>query len=312
MPASTECPYCNLAKKQGELYCSRHDTNMSGLRSGLFLIRTSSFQLCDPHMTRLSLNFNLDGEQVYSVESRNHKISPSRYLLINEGQYFRTSAAYERPARMLTIAYKVGVAKEIYRSLSKTHNQLLDNPESKTHDDLFLFDRGYDMSPELFKKAAALCELNTSDFSADGLESMLDDLLEGILIEHLPVQEEMLSMDKVKLSTKQELFKRLQWTKDYINENYARNLTVEELAGVACLSPFHFKRLFRQLFNQPPYQYIKARRMEKARELLLQGLPVSTVCRSVGWEDSSSFVRLFKQEFEITPKQFSLLTRAGT
>jgi AraC-like DNA-binding protein len=119
----------------------------------------------------------------------------------------------------------------------------------------------------------------------------------------------MLSIKTVKLSTKQELYTRLQWTKDFINENYAQHLTIGDLADLACLSPFHFQRLFKQVFNLPPYQYIKARRIEKARELLVKGIPVHTVCRSVGWEDTSSFVRLFKQKFSVTPKQYSTLHR---
>src|SRR5689334_19493001 len=99
MLSSTDCSYCSLARKSGELYCSKHSQDMTHLKSGVFYINEKSFEECDWHQTRLSLNFNFDDAQSYHVGSNNYSVSPSKYLLIAEGQWFKTSAQYKSPAR---------------------------------------------------------------------------------------------------------------------------------------------------------------------------------------------------------------------
>jgi AraC family transcriptional regulator len=278
---------------------------MASLRSGIFFIHSSNFELCDPHLTRLSLNFNLDETQTYTIASRSHKVSPSRYLLIEEGQSFRTFADFKEPARMLTIAYQVGLVGKLSHSLSKTNDELLDDPSFGNHSNPYLFDQTRDLTPGLFNKVAWLCASRGMSCDGNELEMMLEDILEGILMEQLPFQKSIQAIDGVKLSTKRELFKRIHWALDYIHDNFTKQITIDQLASVACLSTFHFKRLFTQVLGAPPYQYIRNKRIEKAKELLLQGMSVSAVCRVVGWQNASSFTRLFKRSNACTPKQFT-------
>jgi AraC-like DNA-binding protein len=108
----------------------------------------------------------------------------------------------------------------------------------------------------------------------------------------------------VKLATKQEIYKRLQWTIEYMDETFTKDLGIDHFANFACLSPFHFKRLFKQVFKVSPYQYIKSKRIEKAAALLQSGYAVHEVCKTVGWEDTSSFIRLFKKTYARTPGKF--------
>jgi AraC-like DNA-binding protein len=305
---ANDCPYCSLAQKKGELYCSRHDLNMNTMKSGVFSITKQSFEMCDPHVTRFSLNFNLDTTQEYYLDSHPYFVSPQRLLIINEGQRFRTAADFDRPAKMITLAYEIGLPAKIYSSLQATHDSSLDNSACGTPADQFIFNQTLSTSPEILNQVAYLISEESKNCSSAELNNLLEDILEAVLLKLTPSQQEMMSLHCAKIATKKELYQRLQWAKEYLEAYYHRSISVDEIAEQACLSRFYFKRVFRQVFNISPYQYIKQLRLTKAKELLQLGYPVHECCKMVGWEDPSSFIRLFRETHATTPGQFKVPT----
>jgi len=89
-------------------------------------------------------------------------------------------------------------------------------------------------------------------------------------------------------------YRRLMRAREFIDECYDQPLDLEQISGEACLSRYHFLRLFRRAFNKTPHQYLTQRRIEKAKELLSSsGLTVTDVCFEVGFESLGSFSSLF-------------------
>lgn len=89
-------------------------------------------------------------------------------------------------------------------------------------------------------------------------------------------------------------YRRLARARRLIDECYNHPLDLQKISGEACLSRYHFLRLFRRAFNQTPHQYLTQRRIEKAKELLSSsGLRVTDVCFEVGFESLGSFSSLF-------------------
>ncbi len=87
---------------------------------------------------------------------------------------------------------------------------------------------------------------------------------------------------------------RLARARRLIDECYHLPLDLEQISSEACLSRFHFLRLFRRAFNKTPHQYLTQRRIERAKELLSSsGLTVTDVCFEVGFESLGSFSSLF-------------------
>jgi AraC family transcriptional regulator len=93
---------------------------------------------------------------------------------------------------------------------------------------------------------------------------------------------------------------------EYIQEHLDAELTLDALATVAQLSPYHFARLFKNSTGLPPHRYIIARRVERAKELLRGGdrLPLAEVATEVGFADQGHFTRHFKRLVGVTPKRF--------
>jgi AraC-like DNA-binding protein len=89
-------------------------------------------------------------------------------------------------------------------------------------------------------------------------------------------------------------YRRLCRARQLIDDCYDLPLDLKQISSEACLSRFHFLRLFRQAFNKTPHQYLTQRRIEKAKELLSSsGLTVTDVCFEVGFESLGSFSSLF-------------------
>jgi AraC family transcriptional regulator len=119
---------------------------------------------------------------------------------------------------------------------------------------------------------------------------------------HRLTSQETARLHKVRPATREELYRRVCRARDYAAAMFADPVTLGEMARVACLSPNHFLRTFREVFRQTPHQFLRARRLEEAKRLLAQpDLSVTEVCLAVGFESPGSFSTLFRERFGISP-----------
>lgn len=87
-----------------------------------------------------------------------------------------------------------------------------------------------------------------------------------------------------------ETFRRLCRARDFLAAEYQNKLSLERAAREACLSPFHFHRLFASAFGETPHQFVTARRLELAQRLLAAGeMTVTDICFEVGYGSLGSF-----------------------
>ena len=92
--------------------------------------------------------------------------------------------------------------------------------------------------------------------------------------------------------------------KEYIETFYSDNITLEDLANTAYLSPFHLARVFHEETGLPPHAYLTQVRITKAKALLAQGWSISEVAYELGFVDQSHFHRRFKRIVGMTPGQY--------
>ena len=96
---------------------------------------------------------------------------------------------------------------------------------------------------------------------------------------------------------------KLRRVKDFIEDHLEEDLSLNEIAAVAELSPFHFSRAFRRSTGKTPQQYLMQRRMERAKELLaFPDLPIVEVSLRAGFKNQSHFSSLFRKYTNLTPK----------
>ena len=98
--------------------------------------------------------------------------------------------------------------------------------------------------------------------------------------------------------------------REHIDRHFAKALTINKLAALARLSPFHFIRSFRAAYGQTPHQYLRDRRVERAKELLATTvIPVTEVCDKVGFRSLGSFTTLFRKQTGETPAEYRAARR---
>ena len=119
-------------------------------------------------------------------------------------------------------------------------------------------------------------------------------------------------MAVTKPGTGSEVHERLWRARAFINENFHEPLDLEEISQEACLSRYHFLRLFREEFATTPHQYLIDRRIEKAKELLRhRRMTVTDVCFEVGFQSLGSFSTLFRQRVCDAPVNYRQQQRAA-
>ncbi len=92
----------------------------------------------------------------------------------------------------------------------------------------------------------------------------------------------------------------------YITERLDEDISTPEIAHYIGISPSYFTRLFKEATGVAPYQYLIARRVERARELLtLFNMTVAEAARQVGFYDQSHLIRHFKRIYGISPASLS-------
>lgn len=98
---------------------------------------------------------------------------------------------------------------------------------------------------------------------------------------------------------------RLRKVLDLIETRLGGPLRVEDLAREACLSPFHFARLFTRSVGHPPHVYVSERRVRAAEAMLAGGaMPIAEIALEVGFGSQANFSRAFKKTTGLAPGQY--------
>lgn len=97
---------------------------------------------------------------------------------------------------------------------------------------------------------------------------------------------------------------------DYLRAHLSRRLTLDELAAVAGLSPFHFLRRFQAHYHATPQQMLMALRLFEAKRLLAAGQAPAQVALAAGLADQAHLTRAFSRRYGVTPARYQKQVRA--
>lgn len=91
----------------------------------------------------------------------------------------------------------------------------------------------------------------------------------------------------------------------YIRNNIHKDISIEELKDMCCLSKDHFIRLFKNDLQETPTQYIIQRKIERAQLMLITSdLLIKDIAYELSFENVSYFNRLFKKATGLTPSDY--------
>ena len=90
-----------------------------------------------------------------------------------------------------------------------------------------------------------------------------------------------------------------------------KNWSLQQLADVACLSPWHFLRQFKKSIGMTPHAWLVQARLQKAQARLKQGETIAQVSSLCGFSDQSHFTRHFKNSMGVTPGEYVQVLKRG-
>jgi len=103
----------------------------------------------------------------------------------------------------------------------------------------------------------------------------------------------------------EETFARLCRSRDFLAASLDQPVRLTDAAGEACLSPYHYHRMFARAFGETPHDFVQRLRIDRARQLLARdNMPVTEVCLSVGYESLGSFGTLFRSQVGCSPGEY--------
>jgi AraC-like DNA-binding protein len=126
--------------------------------------------------------------------------------------------------------------------------------------------------------------------------SEMKELVSNMIVEFTTAVNSVLSEDFPPLVRK---------AADYININFSRHISIDDIAKHICASPNHLCRIFKEASGVTISQYIAAKRCKEAAELLRYAdLSVSDIAAHVGYSDSNYFVKVFKSQYGVVPSKY--------
>lgn len=238
-----------------------------------------------------SVLFLLKGRLLCRVEHAEFEIAEAGALLINPGHTAEAASRFETEylALTLTPAFVFDLAVRLRLTLSGAN--VVFSSESVERD-ARLKQLAHDLADELKQEEAGQGVVVTA---------LVEQMLVHLLRRHANVRRS----DELELSRVGLVDRRIRRAVEMMHAHLDRDLPLEELAGAAYLSPFHFARLFKKLTGASPHAYLGSLRVQRAQQLLAESdLAVSTIAARVGYSSPSHFSKAFRQATGMTPRAF--------
>ncbi|HEY9178321.1 MAG TPA: AraC family transcriptional regulator [Flavipsychrobacter sp.] len=257
----------------------------------------------------LTIFSNNRGQAYYGADSETARIGEDTYFISNEHQLY--SIDIRQQAETFNIHFSTAMLNEMLPALSLRTESLLDNAGTSTAQPYYFYNRQY-WKDNYFRKTVWLLQSGHLSGGLDGLmtEEILANLLQHMLCGQNDFLKNIDTIPVVKAATRYEVLARLSRAVDYIYQQYHVAISLDELAKEACMSKFHFLRMFKQIYGQTPYQFIAATRLDKAKQLLSDtDLTVKDIALLVGYEDIATFCRAFKRKHGTWPMSYRLASQ---
>jgi AraC family transcriptional regulator len=259
-----------------------------------------------------SFFLNIRGNSLCSVDRQTTRIDEDNYFVSNRSQLY-TLQVEESSGSTETFNIHFGefFSESVLNSLITPADRILDAGTDKQLSPVLFFN-------QLHRRDATFNALirpiltSQQETGHDKLrfEEQLTALLSYHLQQHHHIARIVNNLPPVRKATRIELYKRLSRAMDVLRCGFCGAVSLDQLAAEACLSKYHFLRLFRQAYGLSPYQYIQELRIEKAKGLLANPLiSIADIADLIGFDNSQSFSRLFFRKMGLYPTQYRLQSK---
>ncbi len=268
-------------------------------RNNLVLHAQSRHHTVEGFEGTLSIKTVFRGQVTWMIGGRPLCVDTNTLLILNEGEKYSLNIHAKEPVETRCVFFRRGFVEQVAHNLMNSLQASLDNPENKTQ--LHFPARLHSNADFLQSEVWTLVKNYSSQFQPSGFQEDILTVAVSLLKLHKEILHQMSKVPAEKTSTKKELFRRLQIAKEYLHSCIHQPISLDEVARIACLSPYHFHRAFRQTFQTTPHHYLTDLKLKRARKLLKEKKSVTETAEAIGFSSVPSFSRLFTRRFGISP-----------
>lgn len=258
------------------------------------------------HWTPLSIKCAFNGKEFYKFRNTTYAVHDANFLLLNEGNRYESYIKSESVTESFTLNFTKNNIKALTAFISGTATQIIDNPLRDARSDFRVFEKLYSHNHKTHLYIKAI-----KNYYGEGrndqhqIVEILYLFLEELISLNNHTSFEIDQVEAKKRTTREEIYKRIHVAKDYIQSCYDENISLEYLSKICFLNPFHLLREFKKYFKDTPHKYLTQVRMQEAKKLIEKNkASIFDIALKVGFEDVSSFSKLFKNYFGIAPQVY--------
>ncbi|MEM7133762.1 MAG: AraC family transcriptional regulator [Chloroflexota bacterium] len=264
---------------------------------------------CHPEDIRtpwLSIKYNIGPPVRYETDlGSKYLLEPGHFLILNHNRAYRLLPDQEQAPQLFCLFFPPSWVADVTYSRAQSDGYLLDNPYASQTQTVEFVERLHPPDTWIVPLLKEMLSPIREGAVGDGLEEHLRSLFAHMLQLQHDLLCESNQLTATRVTTRAELYRRLYLAKDYMHASYGERLTIDELAGVAGLSSYHFLRSFKALFKQTPHAYLTQLRLDKAYSLLTEtDIPITQIGLMVGFQSLPSFINRFRREIGISPRAY--------
>jgi len=241
----------------------------------------------------LSIKSVVRGAAVWTTGGARFEVTPYTALLLNDGEEYEIEVDAREPVETFCVFFAHGFVEEAMESATTASAKLL---EGQARAPILHWSERW-MFDDVVLRALSGVRRESSDGS-------LYTLANAIVGAQCDLDTRVAQMSLVRATTRDEIRRRVARGIAFIHGSIGDPFTVADVAREACLSRFHFHRLFTAMTGETPHRYIARIRLERARAMLRdRQRSVGEVALASGFATPSAFSSAFSKHFGYSPKK---------
>jgi AraC family transcriptional regulator len=250
-----------------------------------------------------SIKFPVTGVDNFRLNHKMIQLEANNYLIVNNDQ--EVDCLLGNSEKAISIFIEPELLTDVFNACKRNNEDLLSNPFDIQNNKPMFFENSYPFADnplsELLLKLSNSFDLEKKN--ADKFDiSFFFKVSEALILSQQETFKEIRRINAVKKSTKIELYNRMILAREYIYDNWDKNISLVLLARLVCMSPYHFHRIFSSIFGITFLQYHKQIKLEKAKALIQSNTySISHISQIVGYDNIHSFSKSFKKHFGFAP-----------
>ncbi|HEX6222858.1 MAG TPA: AraC family transcriptional regulator [Chryseolinea sp.] len=249
----------------------------------------------------LSVKSFYSGVARYHIQQRNYAVNDNNYLILNDCTKYNLVIDHATPTESFCVFFSPDFVCQNASASCATVGQLLDLSFEKTNG-IKLLERNYLHGDPVSKTLLDGRRLSIENKSEIEKEEFYITLFNAILSQNNDSLKDADRLALKKKSTREEIYRRLLYAKDFIDCNYSENLSLKKISQVAMLSENHLLRNFNRIFKTSPFQYITQLKIAEAkRQIIETDQSITDISLNLGYLSLTNFSYFFKKVVGVYP-----------